>query len=446
MLRRRTLAAFATASVLCDTLASEVGVTWLTVPQRDGRRSRSSTASVSISGDGRYVAFSSYARLSAADVDSLADIYVLDRSTATVTLESVAVDGRPLNSDCNYPSISADGRYMTFTTVVADDADRSVTDVVFRDRVADRSRRITMAPGGALSNGWSSQPVLSANASAVVFTSAATNLLSEPDVNGLHPDIYRFDVGTGAIERISVDSRGAQQQGGSLMPSVSGDGRYVAFSSTAVLSSPRNGSDRPRSQGQYPLIYLRDTRTRQTTLVSGASEPPNGATTMAAISADGRTVAFASRATNLVARDRNKASDVFLYDVDTRAVTLVSRGRRTAPPMARASIPRSPPMAGSSRFSPTPPTWPADEIAGPAWRTSICSLTSSSSTASRVRSPASAWTPTAPGWRRAEPRRSTRPARWWRSPLAIPFPSLDVLNDFDLFVRITPAAGESRAP
>jgi Tol biopolymer transport system component len=222
-----------------------------------------------------------------------------------------------------------------------------VTDVVLRDRVANSSRRITMAPGGALSNGWSSQAVVSANASAVVFTSAATNLLSEVDVNGSHPDIYRFDVGTGVIERVSVDSRGAPQQGGSLMPSVSGDGRYVAFSSTAVLSSSRNGADRTPAQGQYPSIYLRDTRTRQTTLVSRASEPPNGGSTMAAISADGHTVAFASRATNLVARDRNKSSDVFIYDVDTGAVTLVSRGTGGG---AANGVSLNPAISGDGRF------------------------------------------------------------------------------------------------
>src|SRR5262245_2522062 len=125
MLCRRIFAAVVMAGVLCDSLASEVGVTWLTVPQRDDRRSRSSTAPASLSGGGRYVAFSSYARLLAADVDSLADVYVLDRSTATVTLESESVDGRPVKSDCSYPSISADGRYVTFSTVVGEDPDRT---------------------------------------------------------------------------------------------------------------------------------------------------------------------------------------------------------------------------------------------------------------------------------------------------------------------------------
>jgi Tol biopolymer transport system component len=310
--------------VLCDGVPSESGVSWLTVPQRDERRSRTTSASASVSGDGRYVAFSSFARLNLADVDSLSDIYVLDRTTATVTLESGLVEGRPLNSDCSQPSISADGRYVVFASAVSDDADRIVPDIVLRDRVENTTRRITMARGGALSNGWSSDPVLNANATAVVFTSAARNLVAELDVNEAEPDIYRFDISSGVIDRISLDSHGVQHRGSSLMPSVSGDGRYVAFTSTAVLVPARNRPEAKPAEGRHPLVYLRDTRTGRTTIVGGA-EPPNGGTTMPAISADGRTVAFASRATNLVARDRNRSSDIFVYDVDSGGVALVSR-------------------------------------------------------------------------------------------------------------------------
>lgn len=325
MARGRPLTAVAMVGLLCDGLPSESGVSWLTVPQRDARRARTASASASVSGDGRYVAFSSYARLNLADVDSLADIYVLDRTTATVTLESGLVEGRPLNSDCSQPSISADGRYVVFASVVSDDADRTLTDIILRDRVENTTRRITTARGGGLSNGWSSEPVLNANATAVVFASAASNLVADPDVNEAQPDIYRFDISSGAVDRISVDSQGVQHRGSSMMPSVSGDGRYVAFTSTAVLVAPRNGPEPKSTEGRHLLVYLRDTRTGRTTMVAGA-EPPNGGTTMPAISADGHTITFASRATNLVARDRNKSSDIFLYDVDAGGVTLVSRG------------------------------------------------------------------------------------------------------------------------
>ena len=238
------VAVVTTFGVLGDARPSQVESTWLTVPQRDATRLWSTVRSASLSGDGRYVAFTSYARLNVADLDSMADIYVLDRTTTAVTLESRFVDGRPLTSDCSYPSISADGRYVAFETVVPDDTTRNVMDVVLRDRVENTTRRITLGPRGESSNGWSSQPVIAANASVVVFTSSATNLTSDPDVNGSQPDIYRFDAGTSLIERLSVDSRGVQHPGGSLMPSVSGDGRYVAFASWVAPAGPRpNGSE-----------------------------------------------------------------------------------------------------------------------------------------------------------------------------------------------------------
>lgn len=446
MVCRRICAAVVTAGVLSDALASEVGVTWLTVPQRDDRRSRSSAASASVSGGGRYVAFTSYARLLAADVDSLADIYVLDRSTATVTLESQSVEGRPVNSDCGYPSISADGRYLTFSTVVGEDPDRTVTDIVLRDRVNDTARRITKAPGGALSNGWSSQAVVTANAAAVVFTSAATNLMPEPDVNGRSPDIYRFDVGTGAIERISVDSHGAQQQGGSLMPGVSEDGRYVVFSSTAALSGQRIASDRPPGPGQFSSIYLRDTRTGQTTLVGGGSQPANGASTMAAISGDGRTVAFASRATNLVARDRNNTSDVFLYDVGRRALTLVSRsaGGGTA-----NGTSLNPAISGDGRFIAFQSD-ASDMACGRECRTGMddINLLPDVFLFDRVTSQISCVSQDADGtWLEESGAPAMDPTGTVMAfPSRHPISSLDVLNDFDLFVRVTPPAGGSRAP
>ena len=298
---------------------------WLTVPQRDARRSRSSGASASVSGDGRYVAFTSYARLSAVDVDALADIYVLDRATTTVTLESASVDGRPVNSDCSHPGISADGRYLAFDAMVGDDPRSSIADVVLRDRVENTARRITVGPDGAQSNGWSGQPFVDAGASAVVFASAATNLVPGSDVNASQSDIYRFDRASNAIERISVDSLGVQHYGGSLTPSVSGDGRYVAFSSTAVLGNPPGGPEQTRAQGRFPMIYLRDTRTGRTTLVGGTTQPPDDGSVTPVVSANGQFVAFVSRAANLVSRDRNKSFDVFLYEVATGAVSLISR-------------------------------------------------------------------------------------------------------------------------
>ena len=328
-MRGRPLAALVTVGMLCDGLSSQDVSRWLTAPQRDSRRSRSSAASASVSGDGRYVAFTSYARLTSADVDDLADIYVLDRSTATVTLESAVADGRPLNSDCTHPRISAEGRYVTFEAIPTHNPERSETGVVLRDRVENISRLIA-APGGIAPDGWSNRPDIAANGSAIVFASSATNLVPG-DLNGSHADIYQLDRASNRIVRISVDSSGAQQQGASQSPSVSGDGRYVAFASMAPLGGPRAGAAPAANRQAYPTIYLRDTRTGRTTPVGGPAGLPDDSSTMPAVSADGRFVAFASRATNLTPRDRNKSSDVFLYEIETGALTLVSRAAGSGP-------------------------------------------------------------------------------------------------------------------
>ena len=332
-MRGRPLAVVMTAGMLCEGLSSQDASTWLTAPQRDSRRSAAGAASASVSGDGRYVAFTSYARLTPGDADAMADIYVLDRVTATVTLESAVADGRPLNSDCTHPRISANGRYVAFEAIPTNsssDSQRSDMGVVLRDRGENTSRWIALAPGGVFPNGWSGQPDISANGSTIVFASSATDLVQE-DLNGSHADIYRLDLASNRIDRISVNSRGEQQPGASQSPSVSADGRYVAFASMADLGTGRERPERPPNRQPYPTVYLRDTRTGRTTPLGGPAGLPDDSSTMPVMSADGRFVAFASRATNLTPRDRNKSSDVFLYEIETGALTLVSRAAGGGP-------------------------------------------------------------------------------------------------------------------
>src|SRR3954453_4159686 len=108
--------------------------TLLTVPQADSWRFPTSPAPASVSADGRYIALSSYARLVPADTDARADIYVLDRISGAVSLESVTADGHPLTGDSTCPRLSGDGRYLVFETVVVTRDGRLDTDIVFRDR------------------------------------------------------------------------------------------------------------------------------------------------------------------------------------------------------------------------------------------------------------------------------------------------------------------------
>jgi Tol biopolymer transport system component len=304
----------------------------MTLPQGDGWRS-SLSASASVSADGRYVAAMSYARLVPADTDDRADIYVLDRLTGRITLESLSANGQPLIGDSGHPRLSADGRYLVFQTVVAADASApAITDVVFRDRERDLSTRVT-GPAEHGATQWSGDPAISEDGQIVVFRSSATNLVPGPDENGTRDDVYEFVPATRAIKRVSVDSRGIQSaNGASFAPSVSGDGRWVAFTSTADLEGSVAAEDpdgRRRQSAPKPQVYVRDRQLGTTRRVSvGTAGALDGGSFDPAINRDGRFIAFASEATNLTRGDRNRSPDVFVRNMPDGAISLVSRAFR----------------------------------------------------------------------------------------------------------------------
>ena len=327
----RTCFIAATALLLGDVRAGPAPMTMLTVAQRDRVRSPASPPSVSVSGDGRLVAFASYERLSPADQDELADIYVLEHDTGTVTLESVSADGAALRSDCIYPRLSQDGRYLVFeAALLLSPTAPAHAAVIFRDRVTDSTRRVSIGPGGQPANGWSGGAALSDDGAVVVFESSATNLVPGADANGPRSDIYLVQTRTMQTTRISVDSQGVQSaEGASISPSLSGDGRQVAFISTAPLADRAGPDGRTRaatSSSAHRGIYLRDTQRQVTRRLR---PPPAGGvqddSSRPVISRDGAYVAYVSSVSSLVDGDQNRSPDVFLADVATGSVTLVSR-------------------------------------------------------------------------------------------------------------------------
>ncbi len=168
--------------------------------------------------------------------------------------------------------------------------------------------------GTQTTGGDSTQPSVSADGRYVAFASTATNLVPG-DTNNLS-DIFVKDRQTGAIERVSVKSDGTQAtSGGSFNPSISADGRYVVFETTAALAADDTqpcGASTPTCTD----IYVHDRTTHDTTRASLASDntPGNGDSTNGHISADGRYVVFASSASNLVPGDTNNTQDIFLRD------------------------------------------------------------------------------------------------------------------------------------
>jgi Tol biopolymer transport system component len=300
-------------------------VTLLTVPQGDAVRSSMSLPSAAVSADGRFVAFTSRSRLASLDTDDEADVYVLDRRTQEVALESLHTDGHPFDGECAGPRLSGDGRYLVFEVTSRSEASGPFqSDVVVRDRFAGHSRRIREKPSGLT---WSGSPDVSADGRVVVFTSSETVLVPGADQNGTGPDVYRLRPGSPGIDRVSIDTRGSQPSAGvSSSPRVSADGRYIVFVSTADFDAWRRPQT-SRAPQPRPLVYVRDTSLGVTRLVSAA---PNGAEANAAsrtpgVSGDGRYIVFVSEATNLVPQDRNRSADVFLYDAERRSMSLVSR-------------------------------------------------------------------------------------------------------------------------
>jgi uncharacterized repeat protein (TIGR01451 family) len=293
----------------------------------DGTEGSSGSLNPSISADGRYVAFESYAwNLVSSDYNGSADIFVHDRETRQTTLISVASDGTHGNSDSFYPAISADGRYVAFisnaSNLVSGDTN-NFWDIFVHDRTTGVTRRVSVSSNGTQANYHSSErPAISADGRYVAFTNYASNLIIG-DTNG-EGDIYIHDCITGETLRVSVASDGTQGNGASYEPSISTDGRYVAFVSWATNLVNEGTMD-------HYNIYVHDQVTGETELVSVASDGTqgNGSSFNTAISAEGRYVTFYSEATNLVENDTNGRDDVFVHDRltgETRRASIASNG------------------------------------------------------------------------------------------------------------------------
>jgi Tol biopolymer transport system component len=266
-----------------------------------------------ISADARYVAFSSRAaNLVSLDTNNTWDIFVRDRQGGTTERVSVSSSGAQANSYSYYPSISADGRYVAFvssaTNLVPGDTN-GFLDVFVRDRQASTTECVSVATGGAQGDSNSSLPAISADGRYVAFWSNATNLVPG-DTNG-NSDFFVRDLQAGTTERVSVGFGGQQGNGGSpyVTPSISADGRYVAFVSQAtnLVTGDTNGSD-------DIFVRDRQAGTTERVSVATGGAQANSDSLDPSISADGRYVAFDSSATNLVSGDSNGADDIFIRD------------------------------------------------------------------------------------------------------------------------------------
>ncbi len=193
----------------------------------------------SISGSGRWVAFTSQASdLVPGDTNGVADIFVRDTTDRTTTRVSVGNGGGQAEGASSIPSISANGRYVAFLSaddhLAAGSASQNAADVYVRDLVDGTTQRVSASSAGEPADADSSQPALSVNGDHVVFTSDADNLVPG-DTNG-RTDVFLRDLRAGTTTRASVSSNGTQSRSRSHSPAVNQDGTAIAF-----VSEPDGG-------------------------------------------------------------------------------------------------------------------------------------------------------------------------------------------------------------
>jgi Tol biopolymer transport system component len=237
----------------------------------------------------------------------------------TTTLVTHGVSGQS-DAGSLYAEISADGRFVAYqsaaTNLVPNDTN-GVPDVFLYDVATGTTIRVSVDSAGNQGNDDCLEPALSLDGRFVAIFAYATNLVPG-DTNG-KPDIFVRDVQAGTTVRASLGAGGVESDGASRYPSISRDGRFVAFESqgTNLVPSDANGARD---------VFVRDLVAGTTVRASesAAGVEGDGDSLDASISPDGRFVAFESVATNLVPGDGNGASDVFVKDLQTGAIVRVS--------------------------------------------------------------------------------------------------------------------------
>jgi len=311
-----------------------VSVAW------DGSQADSDSDYPSISADGRYVAFTSRAgNLVPQDTRGFWDTFVRDVDAGTTEWVSYALGGGKADGGCLRTDLSGDGRYVAFSSSAANlvaGETSDTLDVYHHDRVTGTTLRASADQFGGQANNYSRVPEISGDGRYVVFESAASDLV--PGDTNLAPDCFLFDSLSGATERVSLGEDGQEPNGSSSEPSVSADGRFVAFGSRATNLLPVGGPG-------WRNIFVRDRATGRLVRVSVDSSgvPPNNHCEEPSISGDGAVVVFSSFASNLVPSDGNGQPDVFAHDRDVvgcgASLASVETPRSGTPPNPTALLP-----------------------------------------------------------------------------------------------------------
>jgi len=289
-----------------------------------GQEVAQGSQSFAITPDGRFVAYWSMADgITANDVNGRYDVFLYDRQLGTNALISVSSSGAQGNFDSYDPFVSADGRVVVFSS----DADNLVlgdtngqTDVFVRDVLTGQTTRVSVHSNGTEANHFSLAGGISADGRWISMRSEASNLV-DGDTNGWH-DCFVHDRLLAQTIRASVTSSGVEgNDGTATYCPISADGRWVTFDSSATNFVPgdTNGYDdifvKDLLTGQLTRVNIGPGGVE----ADGASEVP-------VISGDGRYIAFTSSASNLVTGDNSNTHDAFVHDRVMSSTLLLSAG------------------------------------------------------------------------------------------------------------------------
>lgn len=294
-----------------------------------------------ISSNGRVIAFSTSASdLVPNDNNGLDDVFVFDLETSRLQRANLGPSGVEGDSFSSAPSLSGDGRFVAFssyaTNLVPGDTNGAM-DVFRTDLSSGSIECVSVSSSGNLASGaqsFSAFPTISDDGSRVSFASLASNLVSG-DTND-YVDNFVRDVAAGTTTRVTVTTPGAQIDSPGTLPNTSpqiaGAGRYVVFASI----SPQLGG----SNDTYIDVFRRDLRDNVTALVSYGNQglPNNGSSENPSPSADGRFVVFSSESSTMVAGDTNGVADIFIRDMQLGLIERVSLSDDEVQPNERSFL------------------------------------------------------------------------------------------------------------
>jgi Tol biopolymer transport system component len=276
----------------------------------NGVQANSYSQFCAVSADGRLIAFSSFAsNLVAGDKNGRVDVFLRDRSAVTTTRVSVGLDGQEPDGDSYVPVISADGRFVAFTSLadnlIPNDTNHQ-NDIFLYELATGTTSLVSVATDGGGANGDSQAPRISGDGGRVVFSSTASNLF--PDDGNDFVDVFMFDAATGVVSRLSETPDGVAADGESQSPVIARDGTAVLFTSEADNLIGLEVT-------HVASVFLRDLTAG--TIEKASVRPigePNGTSFSYGISDDHLQVCFGSQATDLVASDTNTDTDLFVRD------------------------------------------------------------------------------------------------------------------------------------